>query len=156
MKLQWKRLIFCLALPLGVGVVSALLTRGGMQAFETLQKPPLSPPGWLFPVVWTILYLAMGLGSYLVSTSDATPGGKAVAWLVYGGQLFFNFFWSIWFFGMRLYVFAFVWLVVLWALILLNLLLFYRIRKSAGSLLIPYLAWVSFAGYLNLAIAILN
>lgn len=156
MKLQWKRLIFCLLLPLGVGLVSALLTRGGMQTFETLAKPPLSPPGWLFPVVWTILYLLMGLASYLVRMAETDPGKKFAAWAVYGMQLFFNFFWSVWFFGMRLYTFAFVWLVALWALILLNLILFCRIRKSAGVLLVPYLLWVSFAGYLNLAIAILN
>ena len=156
MKIEWKKLIFCLALPLGVGTASALLTRGGMQTFEALQKPPLSPPGWLFPVVWTVLYLAMGLASYLMSTADATPGEKFSAWAVYGAQLFFNFFWSIWFFGLKLYTFSFVWLLALWALILLNLILFYRIRKSAGYLLIPYLLWVSFAGYLNLGIAILN
>jgi len=156
MKIEWKRLIVCLLLPLGVGAFSALLTRGGMQTFEALQKPPLSPPGWLFPVVWTVLYLLMGLASYLMSTSDASPGEKFAAWVVYAAQLFFNFFWSIWFFGLRLYTFSFVWLLALWALILLNLILFYRIRKAAGYLLIPYLAWVSFAGYLNLAIAILN
>ena len=156
MKLQWKRLIGCLLVPLGVGAASALLTGGGMKMFETLKKPPLSPPGWLFPVVWTVLYLAMGLASYLMSTSESEPGPKFAAWVGYGAQLFFNFFWSIWFFGMRLYTFSFVWLVALWALILLTLLLFFRIRKAAGVLLIPYLAWVSFAGYLNLAIAILN
>ncbi len=156
MKIQWKRLIFCLLLPLGVGVASALLTRGGMQMFEALQKPPLSPPGWLFPVVWTVLYLAMGLASYRMSVSDANTGEKLVAWAVYGAQLFFNFFWSIWFFGMRLYAFAFVWLLVLWALVLMTLILFYRIRKSAGLLLLPYLVWISFAGYLNLGIALLN
>ena len=156
MKIEWKRLIICLLLPLGVGLVSALLTRGGMETFETLQQPPLSPPGWLFPVVWTILYLLMGLASYLRSTSDASPGEKFTAWSVYAAQLFFNFFWSIWFFGLKLYTFSFLWLLVLWALILLNVILFYRIRKAAGYLLIPYLAWVSFAGYLNLAIAILN
>ena len=156
MRIEWKRLIVCLLLPLGVGAASALLTRGGMQAFEALQKPPLSPPGWLFPVVWTVLYLLMGLASYLMSTSDTSPGEKFAAWTVYAAQLFFNFFWSIWFFGLRLYSFSFVWLLALWALILLNLILFYRIRKAAGYLLIPYLAWVSFAGYLNLAIAVLN
>ena len=156
MKIEWKRLVFCLALPFGVGLASALLTRGGMQAFEMLQKPPLSPPGWLFPVVWTVLYLTMGLSSYLMSTSEASPGEKLAAWMVYGAQLMFNFFWSIWFFGLRLYMFSFVWLLGLWALILINLILFYRIRKSSGILLIPYLVWVSCAGYLNLGVALLN
>ena len=156
MKIQWKTLIGCLALPLGVGVLSALFSSEGMQVFESLQKPPLSPPGWLFPVAWTILYLMMGLASYFMTTSDAPQSEKDSAWKVYGIQLGFNFFWSILFFNFRLYFISFFWLLALWALILTTLIFFYQIEKKAGYLMIPYLAWVSFAGYLNLAIAILN
>ncbi len=156
MKIQWKKLIGCIALPLAVGGASALLTRSGMETFERLNQPPLSPPGWLFPVVWTILYVLMGIASYLMTVSAASEEEKSRAWTVYGLQLGFNFFWSILFFNFRLYFIAFFWLVVLWGLILLTLFRFWRCTKAAGYLLIPYLVWVTFAGYLNLAIAFLN
>ncbi len=153
MKIQWKKLIACLAIPLAVGGLSALLTRNSMETFQVINKPPLSPPGWLFPVVWTILYVLMGIASYLVLTSGK-PNRTALA--VYGIQLFFNFLWSIIFFNLEQYLFAFVWLVLLWLLILATTVLFYRISKPAGYLMLPYLLWVTFAGYLNLSIYLLN
>ena len=153
LKIQWKKLIVCLAIPLAVGGLSALLTRSGMESFETINKPPLSPPGWLFPVVWTILFVLMGIASYLVAVSDK-PSRTALT--VYGVQLFFNFLWSILFFNLSQYLFAFVWLVILWILILITTVLFYRISKPAGYLMLPYLLWVAFAGYLNFAIYLLN
>lgn len=153
MKIQWKKLILCIALPLAVGGLSALLTRGGMDAFAALSKPALSPPGWLFPVVWTLLYILMGIASYLVLTSEK-PKGAALS--IYALQLVFNFFWPIIFFNFEAYLFAFVWLVILWVLILVTMILFFRISETAGYLLLPYLLWVTFAGYLNLYIYILN
>lgn len=155
MKIDWKKLIIFIAIPLLVGGLSALLTMGSMESFELLIKPPLSPPAWLFPVVWTILFVLMGIASYLVYTSRQ-PYRSKTALTVYGIQLVFNFFWSIIFFNMQAYLFAFFWLVILWLLILATTLLFYRISKPAGYLMIPYLLWVTFAGYLNLAIYILN
>lgn len=127
-----------------------------METFQSLNQPPLSPPGWLFPVVWTILFLCMGIASYLVYTSDAPKEQIRRSLIVYGVQLGFNFFWSILFFIFGLYLVSFFWLVLLWAMILVTLILFYRISKAAGYLLIPYLLWVTFAGYLNLAIYFLN
>ncbi len=156
MKKQTKTLLFCLGLPLAVGGLSAILTRDGMQQFEQLNKPPLSPPGWLFPVVWTVLYLLMGLASFWVYTRGRGSRDARRALFLYGLQLFFNFFWSIWFFGQSMYLFAFFWLVALWVLIGLTALAFSRIRPAAGWLLVPYLIWVSFAGYLNLSIYFLN
>ena len=156
MKLQWKRLLFCLALPLAVGGLSAWLTQSGMETFEALQKPPLSPPGWVFPIVWSILFLMMGLASYLVWVSGGPAYGVRTALGIYLLQLAVNFFWSILFFGQGWYWFSFFWLLLLWVLILATLWQFYRISKAAGWLLVPYLLWVSFAGYLNLMIAILN
>ncbi len=153
MKKQWKTLIFCIAVPLAVGVLSALLTRNGMQTFDSINKPKLAPPGWLFPVVWTILYVLMGIASYLVIT-PRQPNGSALT--AYGLQLIFNFFWSIFFFNLSLYLFAFIWLVVLWILILITIIRFYQISEPAGYLMIPYLLWVSFAGYLNFSIYLLN
>jgi tryptophan-rich sensory protein len=155
LKIQWKKLIICIAIPLLVGGLAALITMGSMENFALLNKPPLSPPGWLFPVVWTILYTLMGIASYLVYTSGQ-PYRSKTSLTVYGVQLFFNFFWSIIFFNLEMYLFAFIWLVVLWLLILVTTVLFYRIEKSAGYLMIPYLIWVTFAGYLNLGIYILN
>ena len=156
MKIQWKKLIVCLAIPLAVGGISALVTNREMQDFEALQQPPLSPPGWLFPVVWTILFLLMGLASYLVATSHGSEQEIRRALRVYGLQLAVNFLWSVIFFNFKAYLFAFVWLLLLWVLIAITLLRFVRLRPLAGWLLVPYLLWVTFAGYLNLGIYLLN
>ena len=156
MKQKWKQLIVCLLIPLAVGALSALLSGGGMAAFDQMNKPPLSPPGWLFPVVWTVLYLLMGFASWLVLTSGAPQPKIRKALIAYGLQLAVNFFWSIIFFGAELYLFAFVWLLLLWMLIIWTMVKFYDIRQLAGELLLPYLLWVTFAGYLNLAIYLLN
>lgn len=153
MKIQWKKLILCIAIPLAVGGLSALLTRGSMETFQSLNKPTLSPPGWLFPIVWTILYILMGIASYLVLTSEKTNHS---ALTVYGIQLVFNFFWSIIFFNLEAYLFSFIWLVILWILIFITMILFFGISEPAGYLLLPYLLWVTFAGYLNFYIYLLN
>ena len=155
MKFDKKPLIIALLIPLAVGGLSALLT-GGMDNFKTLEKPPLSPPGWIFPVVWTVLYLLMGFASYLVYNSKAPTYKKNNALLFYGLQLFFNFFWSIIFFRWEMYLFAFIWLMIMWALIIITTVKFYKINKLSGLLMIPYLLWVTFAAYLNLGIYILN
>ena len=153
MNIQWKKLIPCLLFPLAVGVLAGFLTLSSMSLFDAVQKPPLSPPGWLFPVVWTILYLLMGFASYLVLVSER-PG--QTAWKLYVIQLIFNFFWPIFFFNLEQYLLSFVWLLLLWLLILATILWFSRSSKLAGYLLIPYLLWVTFAGYLNLGIYFLN
>ena len=156
MTIKLKPLLINLFIPLAVGGISALLTMGSMETFEKIKQPPLSPPGWLFPVVWTILYILMGISAYLIATSSAGNKQKRNAFIIYGIQLLFNFFWSIIFFNMENYLFAFIWLVALWVLIIANVFLFYRISKPAGLLLVPYLLWVTFAGYLNFMIYLLN
>lgn len=156
MSIKLKPLIVSILIPLAVGGISALLTRGGMQDFAALKKPPLSPPGWLFPVVWSILYVLMGIASYMIYTRRKTNKNVDKVLRFYGIQLIFNFFWSIIFFNLDAYLFAFIWLVVLWILILITTVKFYDISKVAGYLMIPYLIWVTFAGYLNLFIYILN
>lgn len=156
MKEKWKSLIVCLLIPLAVGGLSAWLSGGGMQAFAQLNKPPLSPPGWLFPVVWTVLYLLMGFASWLVLTSDKPKKQIKSALQIYGLQLVVNFFWSIIFFSQQRYLFAFFWLLLLWVMIIMTMMRFYRIRELAGELLLPYFLWVTFAGYLNFAIYLLN
>ena len=156
MKIDKKLLAICIAIPLVVGGLAALLTNGSMDTFESLNQPPLSPPGWLFPVVWTILYVLMGIGSYLVAASDVPREFIKRALWIYGIQLFFNFLWPIAFFNFKWYLFAFIWLFILWVLILVTAVHFYRIRKTAGYLMIPYVLWVAFAGYLNLGVYLLN
>ncbi len=153
MKIQWEKLIICILIPLAVGSLSALLTQNSMETFNSVNKPALAPPGWLFPVVWSLLYVLMGIASYLVLTSGKQTG---TALAVYAIQLAFNFFWSIIFFNLKLYLFAFIWLVLLWLLILKTTVLFFQISKPAGYLMLPYLLWVTFAGYLNFSIFLLN
>lgn len=155
MKLNWKRLLINLAIPLGIGGLSALLS-GGMGDYKSLNQPPLSPPGWIFPIVWTILYLMMGYAAYRVQVSGKDPDQIKRAMKFYGGQLLLNFLWSPVFFGLNWYLIAFFLLVGMWALIYLTMQLFSKIDETASDLLIPYILWVTFAGYLNLGIYLLN
>ena len=157
MQHKTRSLLAALAIPLAVGGLSAWLTRTGMDNFyRSVRQPPLSPPAWLFPVAWTLLYLLMGLASWLVYTDRRHPLGRRPALTLYGVQLGFNFLWSLLFFSLRAWLGAFVWLVILWVLILLTLRRFGRIDRRAGWLLVPYALWVAFAGYLNLGVFLLN
>ena len=156
MKPNLKKLLINLAIPLAAGGLSALLSGSGMGQYPQLNQPPLSPPGWVFPVVWTILYLLMGYAAYRVLTSGTDPKQIHKAILLYGAQLFFNFLWSPVFFGLRWYLAAFFVLLILWALIFFTMRIFASIDERAGDLLIPYILWVTFAGYLNLGVYLLN
>ena len=151
-----KALIVCVAIPLLVGVIAGFISSDSMEKFQQLIKPPLSPPGFIFPIMWSILYILMGIASYLVLTSNKPDYQITSALKFYGIQLFFNFFWSIIFFNFELYLFAFIWLIILLLLIIVTAYKFYDISKIAGYLLIPYILWVAFAGYLNIAIYLLN
>lgn len=151
--IQWKKLFVCIAIPLVVGGLSAALTKDSMELYETVQKPALTPPGWIFPVVWTILFVLMGIASYLILTTEKS---KDTALRVYGLQLAVNFFWSILFFNLQQYQLSFFWLLLLWLLVFITTVLFYQISKPAGYLMLPYLLWVTFAGYLNFSISLLN
>lgn len=149
-----KPYLFFVALSVGVGALSSLLTKDGMAAYEAAAKSSLTPPSFVFPIVWTILFVLMGVGAAMVWRTRSAVRGNAL--LCYGVQLVVNFFWSIIFFNMRAYLFALIWLILLWGLIAAMTALFFRARKTAGLLQIPYLAWVAFAGYLNGAIWLLN
>ena len=154
MKTQNKEtLIISLLLPLAVGAVSSFLS-GNMMGGSSFNQPTLSPPSFLFPIIWTILYLLMGISSYLVYTSDSPL--KTPALKVYGLQLAFNFFWSILFFRFSLYGAAFLWLLLMIILVILMIYLFYRVRPLAAHLQIPYFLWCIFAAYLNYMIYQLN
>lgn len=156
MKIDVRKLIISIAIPLIVGGVSAFLTRDAMKQFEALEQPPLSPPGWLFPVVWTILYILMGVSWYLISESGADTESIMAAQRIYYFQLLLNFLWPIFFFDFGWYLFAFFELVVLWILVAAMIKQFADISKLAAYLNIPYLIWLTFAGYLNLGVWWLN
>ena len=156
MKTKWKAYAFWIALSEAVGALSGLLTREGTRLYASaVEKPPLSPPGIVFPIVWTVLFALMGIGAARVYMSP--PGRDRTRGLVlFGAQLAVNFFWSLIFFNLQAYAFAFFWLVLLWVLILAMLRVFSRVDRPAGRLQIPYLLWVTFAGYLNVGVWMLN
>ncbi len=147
-------LVVSLLISLGTGGLSALLTRNSMDAYGNYQQPPLAPPAWLFPVVWTVLFVLMGISAYLVYETQR-PGRRAALW-IYVIQLAVNFVWPLLFFRLGLLMPAFWWLVLLLLLIVWMIVLFFRVSPAAAYLQIPYLLWTLFAGYLNLAIALLN
>ena len=155
MHINYKKLVIQLGIPLAVGGLAALLS-GGMDTYKQLNQPPLSPPGWIFPIVWSILYLLMGYAAYRIQTADAPRDARKKALLFYGIQLAINFLWPIIFFGFGAYWLAFAVLLALWVCIYLTLHLFGEIDETAENCLIPYLLWVTFAGYLNLGVAMLN
>ena len=155
MKRNWKNFLIALAIPLAVGGLSALLA-GGMQDYLQFRQPPLSPPGWVFPIVWSILYLMMGYASYRIYTAQVPVKDKRQALIIYSIQLFLNFLWSPVFFGLKMYLAAFILLLALWFFVFRTMRNFYAIDKTAGNLLIPYILWLSFAAYLNLGVYFLN
>ncbi|MBR3780954.1 MAG: tryptophan-rich sensory protein [Clostridia bacterium] len=157
MKKEIKTYAISIVAALAVGGLSALFTAGNMDIYSRIVKPPLAPPSVLFPIVWTILYILMGVGAAMVYLQkDKNPQIARNALVTYGISLFFNFFWSIIFFNMQAYLFAFVWIILLWISILATIIQYRKINPLAAVLQIPYLLWVTFAAYLNLAIFILN
>ena len=154
MKIRNKSaLIISILIPLTVGTMSALFS-GNMSSYSILNKPAFSPPGFIFPVVWTILYILMGASSYIVYFSNSSNKSKAL--LLYCIQLFFNFCWSIIFFVFVLFLFAFIWLIALIFIIIIMIRQFLIVNPLSAYLQIPYLIWCIFAAYLNFSIFLLN
>ncbi len=152
-----KSYVIAIIIPLLVGGLSALITGGSMDIYETFEKPSLAPPAIVFPIVWTVLFILMGVSSALVFNSkSATEAERNNALIIYAFQLLVNFFWSIIFFNFQAFLFAFVWILLLWALIILMIFKFYKINKTAALLQIPYFLWVTFAAYLTLTVYFLN
>ena len=152
-RINVKTLLLSLVPSLAVGGLAALLTGAGGDFYETVNKPALSPPPWLFPVVWTVLYILMGVSLCLVTESGR---GTRLAYLIYSVQLAVNFVWSLVFFNSREFLAAAILIVVLWALILAMIVSFRKIRPAAAYLQLPYFFWVTFASYLAWAIYRLN
>lgn len=155
-KISIGTLILALFVPLVVGGISAALSAKGMAIYGSMNKPPLSPPAWVFSVAWTILYLMMGLASYYIIVSEADTYSKAMALIVYGIQLMMNFMWTIMFFNWGAFLVAFIWLIIMWAMVILCAVKFFSINKIATYLFIPYIIWLGFAAYLNMGAYILN
>ena len=148
--MKQKPLLISLLISLGTGVIAGFLTSRSMEKYQEMYHPPLSPPGWIFPIVWLILYTLMGISAYRIYMKNP----KAEALKLYLIQLAVNFLWSIFFFNLGWQLFAAVWILLLWYLVFLLIKEFARIDLGAAKLLIPYLIWLTFAAYLNIVIAL--
>lgn len=149
--------VVSVAIALAVGGLSAFLTRGSMNIYSDIKTPPLSPPGFLFPIVWTILFILMGISAAMIYTSEnGTKEERSSALKIYAASLAVNFTWSIIFFNFRAFLTAFAVLLLLLFLILRTIGAYKKIVPLAAYLQIPYALWVTFAGYLNLGIVLLN
>jgi len=156
-KRDWKNgFVFWILLTEAVGLLAGWLTREGTAMYGgTMTRPPLSPPGIVFPIVWTVLYALMGIGAALVYQSPASAA-RTRGLTLFFVQLAFNFLWSIIFFNLQSYGLALVWLIALWGLILAMTLAFRRVDRTAARMQVPYLLWAAFAAYLNAGVWYLN
>ena len=145
-----KPLAVSLLISLGTGVIAGFLTSGSMEKYQEMYRPPLSPPGWVFPIVWLILYTLMGIAAYRIYMKNP----KAESLKLYLIQLAVNFLWPIIFFNLGWQLFTAAWILLLWYLVFVLIKEFARIDRGAAKLLIPYLIWLTFAAYLNIVIAL--
>lgn len=156
-KQKYLPILIFSAVSLGVGGLSALLTAGNMKIFDSVKMPPLSPPAAVFPIVWTVLYALMGVSAGRVwQKKDLNRRFASAGLEIFALSLAFNFFWSIFFFNCKAFLFSFAWLVLLFVQVLFTVIFYRRVDRLAGNLQIPYLLWVAFAGYLNFGIFLLN
>lgn len=146
-----KRIIYSL-LPIVGGSLVGLIISGYMN-YGDMVKPPLNPPSYIFPIVWTILYILMGI-SYFIATKDNENDKELNQ--IYILQLLVNFFWPIIFFVLKMYFTAFFWIILLLILVIIMIKELLKINKISGYLQIPYLMWLLFATYLNIGIFLLN
>ncbi|WP_167848739.1 TspO/MBR family protein [Methanolobus halotolerans] len=157
MDVDWKKLIASIVICQLAGILGAIFTASAIPTwYASLEKPFFVPPSWTFSVVWTILYLMMGLALYLVWKKGWGSRDVRIAMGVFGLQLFLNFLWSILFFGLRSPLLGLIEIVFLWLAIIATIWSFYRISRTAGLLLLPYIVWVSFAALLNYYFFVLN
>ena len=150
----WKSLVALLVATLGAGALVGFLTQRDSSFYESLTKPPFAPPGWVFPVAWTLLYAAMATAMWFVLRTQSRDRFLLLG--LYIAQLAVNLIWPYLFFVQKALGLAFFWLVLLWALAGVLLYQFFRESRVAGWLLVPYQLWLTFAGVLNFTIARLN
>lgn len=154
LKQHWKSLLILWFITLGSGGVIGVLIRDRMGFYDTLTKPAFAPPGWLFPIAWSLLYTLMAIAAWLILHSGS-PQTLPVM-ILYFVQLGVNLAWPVLFFIQEALGLAFLWLMLLWALLLILMACAWRIRRTASVLLAPYLLWTTFAGVLNFALALMN
>ncbi|MFC2134094.1 TspO/MBR family protein [Bacteroidota bacterium] len=149
---KYLYLVLAIILCMGIGFISGQLTDTNSDWFLNLEKPVIYPPGYLFGLVWSVLYFLMGVSLYLIiiKTKDKLP------YILFGSQLVLNFFWTIIFFGLKNILFSIIEILVLWALILWTIIIFRKHSKTAAYLLIPYILWVTFATILTVSIFFIN
>lgn len=156
-KIDFKKLITSIAVPLIVGFLSSFFTINSIPTwYQTLTKPMLTPPNWLFAPAWTIIYILIGVSLYFVWIKGFKNKKVKTAIYFFSVQLILNFFWTFLFFGLKSPFIASMEIVALWILILLTIIKFYKISKMAAYMLIPYILWVSFASYLSFSVFLLN
>lgn len=151
---KYKYIILNIAISLGIGGLSAFFTMNSMDMYQNINRPKLAPPGYIFPIVWTILYVLMGISSYLIHRSNHK--NKETALIIYYFQLLINFSWPIFFFNYQNFLLALAILFILNILVIILIKVTYSINHLASYLLIPYLIWILFALYLNFWIFIHN
>ncbi len=152
-KIRWKPLAFWTLGTLAVGFLSSL-AGGTMKGFEGINAPSFVPPPVVFSVVWTVLFILMGVSAYLVYETQSLMTRNAL--IIYAVQLAVNFFWPVFFFRFHLFLFSFIWLLLLLALVIAMAVCFKRIKNAAGYLQIPYILWLVFAGVLNFSVYTVN
>ena len=152
--LKCRSFLYSSAITFIFAILGGIVTYIGMPRFQNTVQPPLSPPAYLFPIVWTLLFLLMSVSAAIIYDSDDEISPKAL--FLYMIQLTLNFWWCVLFFGFRLYFFSFIWLLLLLLTVFIMTVLFYRVNKLAGILQIPYILWLTFAAYLNFGIWFLN
>lgn len=155
-KVDIGSLIISLLISVGGGFIAGIFNKNSMMMYTNLQKPAFSPPAILFPIVWTILYILMGIAAYRVYMVIKETNTSKAPLVLYGVQLLLNFLWPFLFFKFRLYGLAFIELVILFIFIILTTVSFFKRDKVAGILMIPYALWVAFAGVLNFFVWMLN
>lgn len=157
---RWGRLVISVLVPLVIGVISALLSANGMMMYASMKKPPASPPGWVFSVAWSILYIMMGAAYYFAMEGAKKSGSSSemrwIASTLYIVQLILNFMWSLLFFRWELRLLAFVWLLMLVVVVFLCVRVFMQMDRLAGWMMVPYAGWLLFAGYLNMGAYLMN
>ena len=155
MRIDFKRLIINILIPVGLGVIVGLITNSS-DGYKEMIQPSFAPPGIVFPIAWTILYTLMGVSAYLVSSSRSTINACGEALSVYYIQLAINLLWSFIFFSLKAYLLGFIWILLLIVLVVCMIKRFYEISKVSGLIQIPYLLWLIFAAILNFSIFTLN
>lgn len=151
------KLIVSIVMPLLAGFIGSMYTMPNITSwYAYLVKPDFAPPNWIFGPVWTTLYILMGISLYLVWKNGFGKENVRLAILMFGYQIILNTLWSYLFFGLQNMLFGLIGIIVLWYAILVNMTMFARVSRKAAAFFLPYLVWVTFAGYINYILLTLN